>query len=82
MRADLDELMTQKGKYINRSMSHEKAKHPKNTLAASSFSEYLKTLAASMNTSLPSCRARMIEPIRKKLQMDSGLLLVLVNHFN
>lgn len=85
MRADLDELMTQnsklKGKYINRSMSHETAKHPKNTLAASSFSEYLKTLAASMNTSLPSCRARMIEPIRKKLQVDSVLLLVLVDCF-
>jgi hypothetical protein len=76
MRADLDELMTQKGKYINRSMNHETAKHPNNTLAASSLSEYLKTLAASMNTSLASCRARMIEPIRKKLKVDNLLLLV------
>lgn len=69
MRADLDDLITQKGKNISLRMSHEKAKNPNNTLAASSFSEYLKTLAASINTSLASCRARMIEPIRKKLQV-------------
>ena len=59
--------MTQRGKNISRSMSHETAKHPKNTLAPSSFSEYLKTFAASMNTSLASCRAKITDPIRKNL---------------
>jgi len=67
MRANLVAFITQKGKNISRRMSQEMAKNPKNTLAPSSFSEYLKTLAASMNTSLASCRARMIEPIRKNL---------------
>jgi hypothetical protein len=67
MRANLDAFITQKGKIISRRMSQEMAKNPKNTLAASSFSEYLKSLAVSINTSLPSCRARIIEPIRKNL---------------
>lgn len=67
MRANLVAFITQKGKNISRRMSQEMAKNPKHTLAPSSFSEYLKTLAASMNTSLASCRARTIEPIRKSL---------------
>jgi len=48
------------------------AKKPKNTLAASSLSEYLKTLAASNKTSLASCRAKIIAPILKKLQDEQG----------
>lgn len=67
-RTNLDALITQKGKNINRRTSHEMAKNPKHTLAASSFSEYLKTFAASMKTSLASCRARTTEPIRTKLK--------------
>lgn len=59
--------MTQNGKNISLVTSHEIAKKPKNTLAPSSFSEYLKTLAASMNTSLASCNARTTDPIRKNL---------------
>ena len=53
-RTNLVALMTQNGNNINRSISHEMANIPKNTLAPSSFSEYLKTLAASRNTSLAS----------------------------
>lgn len=49
-------------------MSHEMAKKPKKTLAPSSFSEYLKTLAASMKTSLASWSARITDPIWKNLQ--------------
>lgn len=59
--------MTQNGKIINLSISHEIANKPKHTLAPSSFSEYLKTLAASRNTSLASCSARITDPIRKNL---------------
>lgn len=47
-------LITQNGKKISRSMSHEIAKNAKHTLAPNSLPEYLKTLAASKNTSLPS----------------------------
>jgi hypothetical protein len=39
--------------------------------------EYLKTLAASKNTSLASCRARMIMPIRKNLH---GKVYKLITH--
>lgn len=69
-------LMTQKGKYIRRSMSHERANNPKNTLAPSSCSEYLKTLAASKNTSLASWSARTIAPTRKKLRKQEKCLMI------
>lgn len=68
LRAYLAECMAQNGKIISLSISHEIANKPKHTLAPSSFSEYLKTLAASKNTSLPSCNARTTDPIRKKLR--------------
>ena len=67
MKTNLVALITQKGKNIRRSTSHETANSPKKTLALSSLPEYLKTLAASKNTSLASCKARMIVPIRKNL---------------
>ena len=73
IRAYLVDFMTQIGKKIRRNKSHVTAKHPKKTLAASSFSEYLKTFAASMKTSLASCRARTIEPTRKNLQLNYSL---------
>ena len=53
---------------MSRNKSHERAKKPKNTLAASSLFEYLKTLAASIKTSLASCSANIIDPILKNLQ--------------
>jgi len=53
-KTNLVALITQKGKKISRNMSHETAKNPKHTLAANSLPEYLKTFAASMNTSLAS----------------------------
>ena len=53
-KTNLVALITQNGKKISRSMSHETAKNPKHTLAPNSLPEYLKTLAASMNTSLAS----------------------------
>ena len=59
--------MTQKGKNINRKMTQDIANNPKITVAPSSFSKYLKTLAASIKTSLASCKARIIEPIWKNL---------------
>lgn len=68
MRTNLEVLITQNGKNTSRSMSHEIANNPKKMLAPSSFPEYLKTFAASMNTSLASCRARITEPIRKNLE--------------
>jgi hypothetical protein len=48
-------------------MTHEMANSPNKMLALSSLPEYLKTLAASKNTSLASCTAQIIVPIRKKL---------------
>lgn len=67
-KTNLDDLITQKGKNTSLRRSQEMAKSPKNILAPSSLPEYLKILAASINTSLVSCRARIIEPIRKNLQ--------------
>lgn len=80
-RTNLDVLITQKGKKISRSTSHEMANNPKQMLAPSSFPEYLKTLAASMNTSLASCRARIIEPMRKNLEMSNVLSSSLMGYF-
>jgi len=48
-------------------MSHETAKNAKHTLAPNSLPEYLNILAASMNTSLTSWRARVMAPSLKKL---------------
>jgi len=67
MLADLEVLIIQKGNNIIRNITHEIAKSPKQMLAAISFSEYLKSLAASRKTSLVSCNARIIVPIRKNL---------------
>jgi uncharacterized protein YlxP (DUF503 family) len=64
---NLDALMIQKGKNISLSTSHEMANNAKHRLALNSFSEYLKTFAASIRTSLASWRARIIEPTRKNL---------------
>lgn len=47
-------LMIQNGKYVNRSNSQERANSAKHKLAPNSFSEYLKILADSINTSLAS----------------------------
>lgn len=74
-RFNLDALMTQKGKNISLSTSHEMANDAKHRLALNSFSEYLKTFAASISTSLASWRARIIEPIRKNLFCIEQLLL-------
>lgn len=68
--------MTQNGKKTSLSMSQETAKQPNSTLAPSSFSEYLKTLAASRKTSLASCNARITIPIRKKLHMPKQIKLI------
>jgi hypothetical protein len=66
-RTNLVALIIQKGKNTSRSMTHEMANSPNKMLALSSLPEYLKTLAASKNTSLASCTAQIIVPIRKKL---------------
>lgn len=77
MRANLEDFITQRGKNISRRMTHEMAKNPKETLAASSFSEYLKTLAASMNTSHASCRASIMQPMRKNLETENLITVLL-----
>lgn len=64
---NLEALMTQNGKIISLSISHDTANIPNNTLAPSSLPEYLKILAPSRNTSLASCTARTTDPIRKNL---------------
>lgn len=66
--SNLEDCMIQNGKYTSLSTSHETANSAKQKLAPNSFSEYLNTLAASRKTSLASCSAMIIEPIRKNLQ--------------
>lgn len=64
---NLEDFIIQKGKNRSRSRTQERAKRPKQTLAAISLSAYLKSLADSRKTSLVSCRARTMHPMRKNL---------------
>lgn len=68
--------MTQNGKYMSLKTIQDIANNPKQKLAPNSFSEYLNTLAASRNTSLASCSAIIIDPIRKNLHNASSQIII------